>query len=89
MIEEHIFDNHQRVAADALLALGQARLTKKVAKRLEEMYFKGTEAQNKSAAFVMRTLLKHYQEKDPVFASANAYLTSWEEIFEKADSQAA
>jgi Adenylate cyclase, family 3 (some proteins contain HAMP domain) len=89
VIEEYIFDNHQRVAADALLALGQSRFSKKVAKRLEEMYFKGSEAQNKSAAFVMRTLLKHYKETDPVFASANNYLTNWEDVFSKEDSQAA
>jgi adenylate cyclase len=89
VIETYIFDNHQRVAADALLALGQSRFSKKVAKRLEEMYFKGTEAQKKSAAYVMKELLKQYRESDPVFASANPYLTEWHEIFAKESQEAA
>lgn len=79
VIEEAIFDNHNRVAADALLALGKMQFSKRVGKRLEKMHETGNSAEQKSAAFVMRALVQHYLVEDPVLVAANSYLKTWHE----------
>ncbi|MNK01202.1 hypothetical protein D3C87_189970 [compost metagenome] len=81
IIEEAMFDNHNRVKADALLALGKIQFTKRIAVKLEEMLLKGSSAEKKSARFVMKAIVAHYQEEDPVFVSANPYLKNWQELF--------
>lgn len=81
VIEEAVFDDNNRVKADALLALGRINFTKRIAKKLELLHTKGTPAEQKSAAFVMKALVQHYQVEDPVFVSANPYLKNWHEMF--------
>ncbi|MNL67027.1 hypothetical protein D3C87_1915780 [compost metagenome] len=89
MIEDAVFDENNRVKADALLALGKISFTKRIARNLEEMHNKGTAKEKRSAAFVMKALVQHYQEVDPVSVSANPYLKNWQILFFGSSSQAA
>ncbi len=87
VIEEAIFDHHNRVAADALLALGKMSFSNRVAKRLEKMHETGNLADQKSAEFVMQSLVEHYLAQDPVFFAANNYLKSWQESLSQKQNQ--